>query len=117
MTQQQRVLDTFLGEDPSEWSITGQIISRIDEMDKYAARIYSAVSPPVTMSHIQVMLLANEGFQVHATLGLEQNKIAIGYSNEAVRQGRNLMAFTATTILFVRTPAGRRAALRFNRLT
>ncbi|MBE3048539.1 hypothetical protein IMZ48_39765 [Candidatus Bathyarchaeota archaeon] len=46
------------------------------------------------------------------TLGLEQNKIAIGYSNEAVRQGRNLMAFTATTILFVRKPPSREAIPR-----
>ena len=60
MTQQQRVLDTFLDEEQSEASITGQVIVRIEDMDKYAARIYSAVSPPVKMSHSQGMSSADK---------------------------------------------------------
>lgn len=44
VTQQQRVQEAFLGEQKGEAGMTGQIIARIDEMDKYAARIYSAVS-------------------------------------------------------------------------
>lgn len=44
VAQQQQVQDALLDEEPSEGSMTGQIIARIDDMDKYAARIYSAVS-------------------------------------------------------------------------
>ncbi|MBE3048540.1 hypothetical protein IMZ48_39770 [Candidatus Bathyarchaeota archaeon] len=44
MSQQQRVWDAFVGEETGEGGMTGQIIARIDDMDKYAARIYSAVS-------------------------------------------------------------------------
>lgn len=51
VAQQQRVQDAFLGEEPSEGSMTGQIIARIDDMDKYAARIYSAVSPHPAVSN------------------------------------------------------------------
>ena len=44
VSQQQRVRVAFVGEERGEGGMTGQVISRIDDMDKYAARIYSAVS-------------------------------------------------------------------------
>ncbi|RYP19095.1 hypothetical protein DL766_008540 [Monosporascus sp. MC13-8B] len=59
-----------------------QIIHDIDEMDKYVKRIYTAVN---------------------ATLSLEQNKLAVIYSNEAVQQGRALVVFTIATVFFVST--------------
>ena len=42
--QQQQVREAFLEEEKGAAGITGQILERIDDMDKYAARIYSAVS-------------------------------------------------------------------------
>ncbi|RYO97631.1 hypothetical protein DL764_007268 [Monosporascus ibericus] len=57
-----------------------QIIYEIGEMDKYVKRIYTAVN---------------------ATLSLEQNKLAVIYSNEAVQQGRALEIFTIATVFFV----------------
>ncbi|KAI1503431.1 hypothetical protein F5X99DRAFT_425633 [Biscogniauxia marginata] len=60
---------------------TAQILSKIEEMDKYVGRSTTQL--------------------VNATLSLEQNKLAVIYSNEAVQQGRALMVFTIATVFFL----------------
>ncbi|GES57195.1 1-alkyl-2-acetylglycerophosphocholine esterase [Aspergillus terreus] len=57
-----------------------RVIADIDEMDKRTGTIYEAV---------------------HATLNLEQNEIALSQSEETIQQGRTIMLFTVTTIIFL----------------
>lgn len=57
-----------------------RIILDISEMDKLTETIYAAV---------------------HATLNLEQNEIALSQSEETIQQGKTIMLFTVTTIIFL----------------
>ncbi|RYP68276.1 hypothetical protein DL771_006778 [Monosporascus sp. 5C6A] len=83
VSHQQDVLKELSGRDGDRTKVT-QIIHDIDEMEKYVKRIYTAVN---------------------ATLSLEQNKLAVIYSNEAVQQGRALVVFTIATVFFVSATA------------
>ncbi|RYP42903.1 hypothetical protein DL770_011945 [Monosporascus sp. CRB-9-2] len=82
VSHQQDVLKELESDRAGDRTKAAQIIHDIDEMEKYVKRIYTAVN---------------------ATLSLEQNKLAVIYSNEAVKQGRALVVFTIATVFFVIT--------------
>ncbi|KAL5365900.1 ankyrin repeat-containing domain protein [Aspergillus floccosus] len=73
----QQVVQQELGEKGGSAS---RVIADIDEMNKRTETIYEAV---------------------HATLNLEQNEIALSQSEETIQQGRTIMLFTVTTIIFL----------------
>ncbi|KAM7208059.1 ankyrin-3 [Naviculisporaceae sp. PSN 640] len=77
---QKGVQEMLLGRGPDVQRSADFIIKEIDEMDRLARGVHSAVN---------------------ATLTLQQSETAISQSNEAVQQGRTLMVFTVTTILFL----------------
>ncbi|GAB1320775.1 hypothetical protein MFIFM68171_10985 [Madurella fahalii] len=77
---QKIVQERLLRSDPDVPRSANYIIKEIDEMDKVAKGIHNAVN---------------------ATLTLQQSEIAISQSTEAVQQGRTLLVFTITTILFL----------------
>lgn len=91
-------------EPSSESGLSSRFISDdIANMEKLATRIQSAVRSS-SNSWLTFLLTHTSIFKVDSTLSLSGSHIANLQAEEAARQGKSLMMFTISTIIFVSHP-------------